>query len=129
MRLTDMIRDPDFILNLLEEIVDLGKNYPDYRYPCENGELTCRYNGPPAGVDAVDCDGCIIGVALQRLGWDDEREMRSAKTIRTLLQKAGMQYVPEILSVIQLEHDHGYTWSQVAGMASHNLQWSSGIGT
>ena len=67
----------EFVPALYDEIIRLAKERPLFIYFVDKNiglpDKACFYNrgmkhGPV-------CDGCLIGQALQRLGWDDQTEM------------------------------------------------------
>lgn len=66
----------EFLTALYDEIIRLSKESPLFVYFVDKDlglHNPCFYNrGMPNG---PVCDGCLIGQALQRLGWDDKIEM------------------------------------------------------
>jgi len=120
----------DFIKAVEEQLLLLAKEQPDFRYSTSDEPATCRYNGPATITDllgnkslaGLDCKGCIFGQALQKLGWDDTRELSCASAIDHLIRLEDNESSKRLLMwrSIQSEQDRGKTWSEAVSLLSAN---------
>lgn len=121
------------------ELRKLAAEQPDFRYKTVNGSGSCRYNGPcraskrdsagkwaDAELLGSDCSGCIFGQALQRLGWDDERELKVvAGIIDVLTGFVGIEAIENRTlkwSTVQLLQDTGSTWAEAVAALDEEIQ-------
>jgi hypothetical protein len=107
------IHSDSFLSVVLNEVKKLAEEKPDFLYAPPNIGVKCFYN--KGSVLGPECDGCIIGQALQRLGWDDKKEMGFFGSVDNLL----LTYIDSItedlcyeLKCIQIKQDNGVVWGK-----------------
>jgi hypothetical protein len=110
----------DFLLTLKNEVVKLAEGKPKFKYTTES-YAGCFYNkrATKNGIyTGPDCKGCILGQALQNMGWTDDEEMNSSATINVLLKR----YIKSVdfsefnivleLQTVQSQQDHTASWGE-----------------
>ncbi len=110
-----------FISVVEEQLKLLASEQPDFRYNTSGDVVSCSYSegasrysttkerAEPAG---PECSGCVFGQALARLGWDDETEKKSNKTIDQLMEDFAEIEVPLYWNKVQSGQDYGTTWKE-----------------
>lgn len=108
--------ESDFIAAVNAELIKLCEENPEFVY-AETSESVCSYCGPATCFDlkqiGPDCNGCIFGQALQKLGWDDKDELTFVGSIATLLNDLVTSYIvstPSYWLEIQGRQDSGTKW-------------------
>jgi hypothetical protein len=111
----------EFADSLNAEVIKLGTENPDFIYNTAYRKLDaqCYYNGSAKSKSNVniilgpECKGCIFGQALQNMGWDDDYEMKSDKTISALLADFGeTSFNFYYLNPVQMNQDAGQSWGE-----------------
>ncbi len=109
-----------FLEAVATKVLELADAQPDFKYSPERG-YRCRYNARAERVAestktivyGPECNGCILGQAMQLLGWKDEEELQSVGTFNNLVyNKAGVP-LSELrieLNFVQSQQDDGNTW-------------------
>jgi hypothetical protein len=108
------IHSDSFLSVVLNEVKKLAEEKPDFLYAPQNIGVKCFYNkGSALG---PECDGCIIGQALQRLGWDDKKEMEFFGAVDDLFLAHISSYLQNTscceLKQIQMKQDNGVVWGK-----------------
>ena len=114
----------EFFQTILDECVKLAQENPDFVYNPRKTSGGCLYNSPcvycvgEEGGDqeyGPDCSGCIIGQALQRMGWSDEKELSSVELVDGLLKHfidtVESTQILDRLLIIQMAQDGGDSWA------------------
>jgi hypothetical protein len=114
----------DFLLAVAANVLKLADEKPDFQYSPELG-YRCSYNGPasrnthlPNPDYGPECSGCILGQALQLLGWDETEELETRGVFEGLLEKwggmkpSGYNRLLLVLRVVQSSQDTCSTWSK-----------------
>jgi hypothetical protein len=105
-----------FIPAVEAQVLLLGHEQPDYVYKNAGTAGTCKYNGPAVNhmgkTVGNPSKGCIIGQALQRLGWTDEVEMNKMCAISSLFLQLGIPERSLFLSLVQNAQDVGVPWGK-----------------
>lgn len=99
---------------------ELAAENPDFVYNTSGKCAFCRYNGGAlddngdlAGPAGPECSGCIFGQALQRMGWDDEEEMKKTdNAVVMFLGTINKSYNHKWVRV-QWAQDSGVSWGEV----------------
>lgn len=113
----------DFLLAVANKVLEIADAQPDFRYVTSTQpNVTCRYNGSatPAG-SGPKCSGCLLGQALQRLGWNNKKELRCSMQFSHMLwstiELKGHARITALrllnkLSNVQKRQDAGHTWDK-----------------
>lgn len=104
----------DFWKTLYNKVVELATERPDFAY-CQSIYANCLYT---QGADYnPECDGCIVGQALQRMGFSKEElkpldDVGSIKEVATYFMIRDKETKPIIDSLIEIQkrQDRGMTW-------------------
>lgn len=107
---------------VLQEVVRLGTEYPDVIYDSYGG---CYYTSPRCGPGS----GCIIGQALQNLGWtvaelkqiekEYEWSGKVSDMANALFPLPIDDSVVKMLQEIQRAQDNRVSWGRAVGQCSH----------
>lgn len=107
----------EFLQAVYDEIVRLAKENPTFTYvskdaPNEN-RCVCFYNrGSNYG---PSCEGCLVGQALQRLGWSDKIELDffgDAQELFASYLGPLTGSIMEKISAAQSRQDSGKPWGE-----------------
>lgn len=115
----------EFLNVLKTEVIKLSNENPDFIYNPTNEVVSCRYNQPAEIYDnkekkfiqvGPNCNGCIIGQALQRMGWSDEEEIQCIFRLNLLLKYISVPIPDKLFKLVtsiidvQKKQDSGYSW-------------------
>ncbi len=108
-----------FLANLFVEIQNLVEKNPEFVYTTIKYG-SCNYNGPANDGEIIvgpECSGCLIGQALQTMGWDDTDELEYFGNVIELLNEFGgidgQLFTNPLLNkirMIQTKQDDGHSW-------------------
>lgn len=114
-----------FVSAVDEELLKLMEEQPDFQYsngrnaPVSNTDpdkiILCRYDGPRSDgygkLYGPECDGCIFGQALQRLGVE-KQYMNKVINIHSMFYN--QKYEPPFYwTDIQHSQDNGEKWGEL----------------
>lgn len=98
-----------------EELINIAHEQPDFVYNPDPDNYGCNYNGPARNhlnLNGPECSGCIVGQALQRIGWDDPSELEYDGYVEALIPGC-----PNDITEVQTKQDSGLSWGDaVAGV-------------
>jgi hypothetical protein len=110
-----------FLEAVATKVLELADAQPTFQYSPERG-YRCRYNRRATRdiyTDSTEygpeCKGCIIGQALQLLGWDNSYELNRIMSVTTLLNEhvnpifSGLSLTLQ-LQLVQTNQDSSLTW-------------------
>lgn len=120
---TDKLGD-GFVAAVDAELLRLANEKPDFIYRLRGtSKGACSYDGPcrniyNAELLGPECDGCIFGQALKRLGWNDEEELAAEMQINSLVNyyvngrtsALPSDNCPDYWRDIQISQDKGHSW-------------------
>lgn len=116
----DQLKDKykyEFFPKIREELIKLGTEKPDFVYNTDPDNTSCCYDGPAMDFNenpvGPECSGCIIGQALQRLGWDDLVELDFSGYVYQLIADC-----PTDITDVQVAQDSGTPWGQAIKLVS-----------
>lgn len=94
----------EFIAALENEVLKLAEEQPDFRYTTNERYLgQCFYH--TGSVHGPECNGCIFGQALQRMGWTPTEETDFISSF------IGLSETDPVLDEVQRKQDYGQPWS------------------
>ena len=118
----------NFLDALKQELIKLGTENPNFIYN-PGGKGSCYYDGPARlqlgnVIVGPECKGCIIGQALQNMGWNDDYEFNAAFNVSWLLRGSGItSFIKDedsnsfneymlLLRRVQASQDDGKSWGE-----------------
>jgi hypothetical protein len=125
MKLKEIIKSYEnvnlFLTDLRNKIYVLIEQNPDFVYVYRTEkEGHCNYNGPATDEQGKnvgpDCSGCLIGQALQSMGWNDPEELNFFGSVFELIRDIGSVNLAPSNSILQdirstqRKQDRGYPW-------------------
>lgn len=115
MKLNDVVKkyknESEFIDSFRYQLVKLGAENPDFVY--NPNQQMCHYNS--GAENGPECKGCIIGQALQNMGWNDPDELANKSTVDDLfnsLIRSDFMSEDSVFNAVQNYQDSGFTWGK-----------------